>query len=209
MKRILLFFASIFTYAVIATNPHIENSRVNSESSTIKWVGSKISSSHEGYIKISKGFLSINHGSLVGGQFVIDMNSITCTDIKSEGKNKYFVEHLKDDDFFNVKEFPQSKIKIVKVTPVDDKENLYDIVASLTIKGITNPISFQSKISINGSSFLAEAKIIIDRTKWDIRYGSGTFFDNLGDKMILDENEKIQFKQKVITFLNNESAKWD
>tara|TARA_B100000530_G_C15705026_1_gene387594 strand:+ start:55 stop:654 length:600 start_codon:yes stop_codon:yes gene_type:complete len=187
MKRILLFFASIFTYAVIATNPHIENSRVNSESSTIKWVGSKISSSHEGYIKISKGFLSINHGSLVGGQFVIDMNSITCTDIKSEGKNKYFVEHLKDDDFFNVKEFPQSKIKIVKVTPVDGKENLYDIVASLTIKGITNPISFQSKISINGSSFLAEAKIIIDRTKWDIRYGSGTFFDNLGDKMILDE----------------------
>ncbi len=187
MKRTLLFFASIFTYAVIATNPHIENSRVNSESSTIKWVGSKISSSHEGYIKISKGFLSINHGSLVGGQFVIDMNSITCTDIKSEGKNKYFVEHLKDDDFFNVKEFPQSKIKIVKVTPVDGKENLYDIVASLTIKGITNPISFQSKISINGSSFLAEAKIIIDRTKWDIRYGSGTFFDNLGDKMILDE----------------------
>jgi len=187
MKRVLLLFASIFTYAVFATNPHIENVRVNSESSTIKWVGSKISSSHEGNIKISKGYLSINHGTLVGGQFAIDMNSISCSDIKSEGKNRYFVEHLKDDDFFNVKEFPISKIKIVRALPVDGEENLYDIIADLTIKGITKPISFQSKISINGGSFLAEAKIIIDRTKWDIRYGSGTFFDDLGDKMILDE----------------------
>jgi len=186
MKNILLSFAlSIVTLFAFATKPHIEHVRVNEKNSTIKWVGSKVASSHEGNVNIAKGFLSIDHGTLVGGEIAIDMNSISCSDIESEKKNKYFVDHLKDEDFFNTKEFPVASIKIMRAHK--EKGNKYEILANLTIKGITHPIAFEADVSINGVNFLAKAKIKIDRTKWGVKYGSGSFFEDLGDKMILDE----------------------
>ena len=187
MKKIFLSVVlSVLTlFAFSSTPPHIITSSVNVESSTIKWVGSKVASSHEGNVSIIKGALSIDHGTLVGGDFAIDMNSITCTDIKSEKKNNYLVEHLKDEDFFNTKSFPIAEIKIVNAIK-QDKEGVYTIIADLTIKGITHPVSFVSNVLIDGKNFEADAKIEIDRTKWDIRYGSGSFFEDLGDKMILD-----------------------
>ena len=189
MKNILLsVLLSIVTLFAFATNPHIEKVRVNTKSSTVKWIGSKVASSHEGNVNIAKGVLSINHGTLVGGEIAIDMNSISCSDIESESKNKYLVDHLKDEDFFNTKDFPVATIKIMRA--YKEKGNMYEILANLTIKGITHPISFKADIAIDGVNFLAKATIKIDRTKWGIKYGSGSFFDNLGDKMILDE---IQF----------------
>ena len=188
MKKILLSF--VFSLAILfayAKGPHIVNVMVNNENSTIKWVGSKISSSHEGNVKIEKGFLAINHGVLAGGEFSIDMNSITCSDIKSEKKRDYLVGHLKNEDFFNVKTFPRANIIIESANKIDG--NIYEIAALLTIKGITHPVIFEADVNINGQDYLAKAKIKIDRTKWGIKYGSGSFFDNLGDKMILDEIE--------------------
>ena len=186
MKKILLSCAlSLLTIFAFANKPHIENVRVNEKNSTIKWVGSKVASSHEGNVNIAKGVLSINHGTLVGGEIAIDMNSITCTDIKSEKKNQYFVDHLKDEDFFNTKDFPVASIKIMRA--YKEEGNNYEIMANLTIKGITHPITFEADVAINGVNFLAKAKIKIDRTKWGIKYGSGSFFEDLGDKMILDE----------------------
>jgi len=188
MKKILfLLVLSILTTFSFANKPHIDNVRVDSKSSTIKWIGSKVASSHEGNVSIEKGTLAIDHGTLVGGEFSINMNSITCTDILAEKKNQYLVSHLKDEDFFNVESFPQAIIKIVRA--VKGSDNSYKIIADLTIKGKTHPISFQADVNINGKNFLATANIKIDRTKWDIQYGSGSFFDNLGDKMILDEIE--------------------
>ena len=188
MKKILLsFVCNLAILFAFAKGPHIVNVMVNTESSTIKWVGSKISSSHEGNVNIEKGFLSINHGVLHGGEFSIDMNSITCTDIKSKKKRDYLVGHLKNEDFFNVKTFPRASISIESATKGDG--NIYKIVALLTIKGITHPVIFEADVNINGQDYLAKAKIKIDRTKWGIKYGSGSFFDNLGDKMILDEVE--------------------
>ncbi len=186
MKKILFALVlSIVTLFAFATKPHIVNVIVNTESSTVKWVGSKVASSHEGNIEIQKGFLSLDHGTLVGGEFSIDMNSISCTDIESEKKNKYLVDHLKDEDFFNVEAFPLAIINITKA--VRGEGNIYEIVADLTIKGITNSITFQADVNINGSNYSAKSKITIDRTKWDIKYGSGSFFEDLGNKMILDE----------------------
>lgn len=189
MKKILLsLLLSVVTVFAFAMKPHIENVRVDVESSTIKWVGSKVTSSHEGNINIGKGVISINHGTLVGGQISIDMNSISCSDITSEEKNKYFVDHLKDEDFFNTEVFPLAVIKITKA--VKGKEgNDYKIIADLTIKGLTHPIAFQADVDIDGLNFSAKANIEIDRTKWGIKYGSGSFFEDLGDKMILDEIE--------------------
>ncbi len=186
MKKILLALTlSLITLFVFATKPHIENVRIDSETSKVEWIGSKVASSHEGNVNISKGFLSIDHGTLVGGEIAIDMNSISCSDIKSEKKNKYLVDHLKDEDFFHTAKFPLATIKIIRAETAG--ENSYKILADLTIKGITHPIAFQAHVRINGKDFSARANIRIDRTKWDIRYGSGTFFEDLGDKMILDE----------------------
>jgi len=187
MKRIFLTIAlAIITTFSFSAKPHIANVRVNAENSTIKWIGSKVASSHEGNVNIQKGMLMIDHGTLVGGQFSIDMTSISNTDM--EGRKKERLEwHLKNTDFFDVEQFPLAIITITKAVKGDD--NSYKIVADLTIKGITHPVTFPAKVTINGLNFLATAKIKIDRTKWDIKYGSGSFFENLGDKMILDEIE--------------------
>ena len=188
MKKILFSLAlSIVTTISFATNLHIDNVRVSSESSTIKWIGSKIASSHEGNVSIQKGTLAIDHGTLVGGEFSIDMNSIVCTDLEPNKGGKKIVKHLKNEDFFNVEEYPLAYVKIIRA--VKGSGNTYKIIADLTIKGITKPITFQADVNVNGKNFLATANIKIDRTKWDIQYGSGSFFDNLGDKMILDEIE--------------------
>jgi len=129
------------------------------------------------------------------------MNSISCSDIESEKKNQYLVGHLKNEDFFNVEQFPLATITISKA--VKGEGNSYKILADLTIKGITQPVTFQAKVEINGLNFLATAKIKIDRTKWDIKYGSGNFFENLGDKMILDEIEFDVYLLSVKAEANN------
>jgi hypothetical protein len=189
MKNILLSIVlSVFTLIAMGTNPHTDHVRVNTDNSTVKWKGSKIAEGHEGLIKIQKGVLMIEHGKLVGGQVGIDMTSIINTD--QEGKWKENLEgHLKSDDFFNVENFPTSTINITKVLPIETEEGNYLIMADLTIKGITHAITFQANITIKGLDFLATAKIKIDRTKWDIKYNSGNFFKDLGDKLILDEIE--------------------
>jgi polyisoprenoid-binding protein YceI len=170
----------------MAIKPHVDNVRVNTENSTVKWKGSKISSSHEGTVNILKGFLNIDHGTLVAGQFSIDMQSLATNDM-SEEYNKKLDGHLKNEDFFNVSEFPTASITITNA--VRGSGNSYKVVADLTIKGITHPISFAADVNVNGKNFLATAKIKIDRTKWDIKYNSGNYFKDLGDKLILDEIE--------------------
>ena len=188
MKRTFLTIAlAIITTFSFATKPHIDNVRVNAENSTIKWIGSKVASSHEGTVNIQKGMLMIEHGTLVGGQFSIDMTSISNTDIESEEYRAKLDGHLKSKDFFNVEQFQLATITITKAVKGDD--NSYKIVADLTIKGITHPVTFPAKVTINGLNFSATAKIKIDRTKWGIEYNSGNFFENLGDHLIKDEIE--------------------
>jgi polyisoprenoid-binding protein YceI len=171
----------------MGVNPHIDHVRVNTDNSTVKWKGSKIADGHEGLIKIQKGVLMIEHGKLVGGEFGIDMTSIINTDIESEKYKEMLEGHLKSDDFFNVEDFPTSTINITKVLPIETEDGNYLIMADLTIKGITHAITFQANVTIKGLHFSAIAKIKIDRTKWDIKYNSGNFFKDLGDKLILDE----------------------
>ena len=187
MKKIFLSaILSVITLFAMATKPHVDYVRVNTENSTVKWKGSKISSSHEGTVNILKGNLNIDHGTLVGGQFSIDMQSLATTDM-SEEYNKKLDGHLKNEDFFNVSEFPTASITITNA--VKGEGNSYKVVADLTIKGITRPISFAADVNVNGKNFLATAKIKIDRTKWNIKYNSGNYFKDLGDKLILDEIE--------------------
>lgn len=187
MKNIFLSAVlSIFTLFAFSNSPHIDRVKVDNQKSTIKWIGSKIAESHEGLISIQNGVLLINHGTLVGGDITIDMSSIQTTDM-SDKYNKKLDSHLMNEDFFDVKKHPRSIIKITKATKTE--ANNYQIVADLTIKGITHSITFDAEVDIRKVAFFAKAKIKIDRTKWGIKYNSGNFFKDLGDKVILDEIE--------------------
>ena len=184
-KKILILslsFLSLMSFTTMLNQDHV---KVNTEASTVKWTGSKITSSHEGDIKISSGKLVLEDGMLVGGEFVIDMTSIICTDLKpNEGGDK-LVKHLKADDFFGVENHPTSTLKITNVSHVSASN--YLITADLTIKGITHPVDFNADVKINNTAYLATATLVFDRTKYGIEYNSGSFFDNLGDYLILDD----------------------
>lgn len=159
---------------------------VNTDASSLIWIGSKLTYSHQGEIKLKSGQLEIKDGKLVGGTFIIDMTSIKNTDIEDDKSRNKLEKHLKDKDFFGVDKHPESKLRITKAVSVNKDD--YKITADLTIKEITHPITFTANVRIDNDAFLATSNIKFDRTKWDIKYKSSSFFD-IGDKMILDEIE--------------------
>ena len=184
MKKILFLFSAILLMAF--TSAHQDHVNVNTEASTVKWIGSKMTESHNGDIKIKSGKLVLDHGRLVGGEVVIDMNSINTTDM--EGRRKERLDwHLKNEDFFDTEKFPTSELKITSVQLTERTK--YEITADLTIKGKTHPITFNADVKIQGKAYLATANFKINRTKWGVVYNSGNFFEDLGDYMIKDEIE--------------------
>lgn len=157
---------------------------VNAQKSTIKWKANKVNGSHEGLINIKTANLNFDNDVLTGGEVTIDMSSINCTDLSGPYKNK-LEDHLNSADFFNVSDYPTSTLMIKECSKVD--KNKYTVFADLTIKNITEPIEFEAELSNN----VATAILDVDRTKFDIKYGSGSFFENLGDKMI-DDNFNLR-----------------
>ena len=142
--------------------------------------GYKVTGSHEGTIKFKSGTLMFNDGTLVDGVFSMDMNSIKCTDLDGEYGAK-LEGHLKSKDFFGTNEHPTSTLQFKEVTM--NGENNYRVKGDLTIKGITNSIDFDFVMARNN----ATAALKIDRTTYDIKYGSSSFFDGLKDKAIYDD----------------------
>lgn len=152
--------------------------------SEIKWVGKKVTGSHDGTIELKEGHLVKNDaGEFTGGTFVIDMQSIKVADITDPEKNAKLEGHLKSNDFFGVEAYPTAKLDLTSVKK--DADESYKVIGNLTIKGITHPVEF--KANVNGSTFMS--KIKVDRTKYNVKYGSGKFFQNLGDKLIYDDFE--------------------
>jgi polyisoprenoid-binding protein YceI len=121
------------------------------------------------------------------GSFVVNMSTIVCTDIKDEGYRAKLEGHLKSDDFFGVEKYPESKFEVVKAKNLGNGN--YEVHGNITIKGITKPISFNVNMHHHGDDLHVSGKIVIDRSKFNVRYGSGSFFDNLGDKTIYDDFE--------------------
>ena len=158
-----------------------QNKKVNIEKSQIKWVGKKVTGQHEGIINFQDAALEFKGSKLSGGSFTVNMASITVTDLQP-GKGKEKLEgHLKADDFFGTVKFATASLEFKKV--VAKAKGIYTVTADLTIKNITKPVTFDFTVSENS----ATTSFKVDRTKYDIKYGSGSFFDNLGDKVISDE----------------------
>ncbi|WP_421919160.1 YceI family protein [Marinifilum sp.] len=191
MKKAILKMTSVFVVLVfiLSTNAYANqaNKKLKSEKSTVKWLGKKVTGEHSGTIKIKKGHLVFKDDQLEKGTFVVDMTSIVNTDIKDEGYRAKLVGHLKSDDFFGVEKYPEAKFELVKAKKLSDGK--YEVHGDVTIKGITKPIRFNVEMKNHGDELHVSGKIVIDRSKFDVRYGSGSFFDNLGDKTIYDDFE--------------------
>lgn len=159
-------------------------------SSMLKWTGKKLTGEHFGTLTIREGGLSVAGDQLTGGNFTIDMNSIVVEDLTDPGKNKDLTDHLMSEDFFNVANHPEAKFEITGVEALaaaDAAGNTHTISGNLTIKGITQGIKFPAAVAIQDGAVSAKANFNIDRTLWDIKYRSGKFFPEIGDKVISDE----------------------
>lgn len=187
MKRITL---SLLALALVATSfakgsKKSESFKVDASKSSVNWLAKKVTGQHNGTITISNGTLALANDKIVGGKFEIDMTSIVNADLQGEWNTK-LIGHLKSDDFFSVAKNPTAKLDI---TNVETKENNTIVNGKLTIKGITQDISFPASVSKKGNVVVAIATIRIDRTKYDIKYGSKSFIEGIGDKAIDDEFE--------------------
>ncbi|WP_372792794.1 YceI family protein [Lutibacter sp.] len=154
------------------------------ENSKIAWKGYKVTGSHQGTINLKSGSLTFTDDKLTDGEFTINMATITNTDLEGEYKGK-LEGHLKSDDFFGVEKNPTAILIFKKVKSTG--KNSYKVIGDLTIKGITNTVTFD--LSVYGNK--ANASLKIDRTKYDVKYGSTSFFDNLKDKAIYDEFDLV------------------
>ena len=182
MKRITFLLAIVATTAFMSFDAKEDVYRIDAEKSKLTWVGKKVTGQHTGGITLAEGSLTVKSKKVTGGSFVIDMTTITDVD-----KNDRLVGHLKSDDFFSTEKHPKANFVITKITPLE--KNQYTVKGNLTIKGITNEIEFAATIQPTGKQVTAKAKILVDRTKFDIKFRSGNFFENLGDKTIEDNFE--------------------
>jgi polyisoprenoid-binding protein YceI len=182
MKK-FLFLPLLAILAMAAIAP--VNYNVDTNASVIVWTGYKVTGQHTGTVKVKNGSVQFTDGKLSGGSFDIDMTTIKDTDMEGEYATK-LVGHLASEDFFGVAKFPTSKFVITRAIPQDSKGN-YKIIGNLTIKETTKEVKFLAAVTESGNKVTASGKIIVDRSEFNVKYGSGSFFDGLGDKTIYDE----------------------
>jgi hypothetical protein len=162
---------------------------IDTKESVLTWEGSMVfgfEGKSIGYVYISKGELMIEKGQLVGGTAEIDMNTIEYKDTANKNTP---IKHLKSPDFFDVEKFPISTFAITKIESVNVRSKTIKVTGNLTIKGITNPVTFPAKMEVKDGIVRANGKVVIDRTQWGIRYRSGKFYDNLADQAVSDDFE--------------------
>ena len=178
LKSIALALVVVLTTASVTA----QTKKVDASKSSINWVGKKVAGQHSGTVNLKEGFLVFKGPKLKGGTFTVNMTSLTATDLSGEYQGK-LNGHLKADDFFGTEKFPTATLVFKKIAVKG--ANIYSVTGDLTIKGITNPVTFDLATTANS----ATTKFNVNRTKYGIRYGSKSFFDSIGDKAIDDEFE--------------------
>ena len=201
MKKFLL--PALFAVAVLGAAPVASAQKMNSakmatnapgyklqpQLSTLGWEGKAVTHGHNGSMNFSEGEVLVKGNAVVGGTVIVDMKSMKALDIKDAESQGKFVGHMSSDDFFGAEKYPTSTFKIVSVTPIKkaakDADNA-TIAGDMTIKGVTQRLSFPAKVGVENGVAAASGKVTIDRTKFGLKYGSKSFFDSLGDKAIYD-----------------------
>lgn len=148
--------------------------------SHIDWIGKKVTGAHNGTIAVKAGSLILTNGQLSGGSLIIDTTSIKILDVTDPATNAQFAGHLASDDFFSSEKYPEALLDIISVSG-------NRVEGDLTIKGLMNPITFDATVNVSGDTLVASAKVVVDRTKYDMRFRSGNFFKDLGDTLIYND----------------------
>lgn len=191
MKKSNFLLATFFAFSALiglsfTVNPgQLTTYKVNTTDSNIQWKGYKVTGEHYGVINVQSGNLTFEDGVLKGGDFKINMTTIKVLDMQGEYAGK-LEGHLKSADFFGVEKFPTASFVITSVVPRGTPGD-YKIVGNLTIKESTEEIKFMANVTEAEGKVTASANVQVDRSDYDVRYGSGSFFDGLGDKTIHDE----------------------
>lgn len=159
---------------------------VDTAATTLAWLAKKVTGQHNGTIKVSGGEITLEGVNVKSGNFSIDMNSMVILDIQG-GSNAKLLGHLKSDDFFSSAKYPTTTFVLSSVTKKSG--STYTVKGKLTIKGITQDIEFPAEIAFSGKTMTTKAKITVDRTRFDIKYRSANWVENLGDKAIYDDFE--------------------
>jgi polyisoprenoid-binding protein YceI len=186
MKKIILGIGLLMSITLVSFKAEKASTyKVDIQKSTLVWTGKKVTGEHKGTIPLSSGTFSVEDKKIKSGTFEINVAALTVTDITDKDGNAKLVGHLKNDDFFSTTKFPTAKFVI---TSVESKgTDNYTINGNLTIKGITNPISFPAVIKTDAKNLTASGTITVNRTKFDIKYKSASFFESIGDKAISDD----------------------
>lgn len=189
MKKTFLLIG-IILMAAVSVNGQARLT-ADTEKSTLSWLGEKVTGQHTGSVKLKSGLINLQDNTIASGEFLIDM-----TTVKDKDGNARLETHLKSDDFFSSEKFPVSRLTITGSESLENGSAL--VRGDLTIKGITNPIEFRAAVQKKDDGLWFFANIVVDRSKYNVRYGSGSFFANLGDRTIYDE-----FKLKVVLLMKS------
>lgn len=187
MKRIFLKSTVAVTTCLLLisfTFNKVEKKLVDTSKSSIEWFAAKITGKHNGTINLKSGSLLFEENKLVGGEFVVDMTTIVCVDLKDKIElKKRFETDLNSDNFFSVKNFPESSFKITSINTI--APNKYKVTGDLTIRGIT----LENSCILQFENNKAQGSLVVDRTKYGMTLRSGSFFENLGNRVVYDEFE--------------------
>lgn len=180
----IILFAALISFSFYLEKSNLL-ATVDKSESTVTWKARKLTGEHFGKVTIANADLDYQNGKIQGGSFTMDMTSITVEDITDESSNKRLTDHLKSDDFFSVEKFNISSLKITEARTSNGKD--YQITGDLTIKGIKNQVTFPATVEVMGNKVTTNAKITFDRTQFDIKHRSGSYFENLADRLIYDD----------------------
>ena len=189
MKTTKIILSVAFVLVAFAFKLHTDTFRIDPKQSSVEWYAEKVSGKHNGTIMLKSGELQNNHGSFTGFA-EIDMTTIVDKDLENETYRTKLENHLKSPDFFDVAKFPTSKFVVKSITALTEVKAggfTHKVSGDLTIKDKTNPIAFDANIKIMPDKITCIGSAVVDRSKFDVKYGSKTFFEDIGDKMIYDE----------------------
>ncbi len=187
MKPIHKIMVSIMAILAINSFASAQTFVLDANESKIEWIGRKVTGQHNGTLGLASGSISMEGETVKSGEFKIDMTSLTVLDLTDPDMNAKLTGHLKSDDFFSVDKHPKAVLTLKSVESKDKENSLYHVSGDLSIKGITNEIVFPATIIRMQDGYHAHADFKLDRTLWDVRFRSGKFFENLGDKLIYDD----------------------
>jgi len=183
MKALLLSAVLATTTAFAQNKPMTTNYKVDTEKTTVTYTGKKVTGEHTGTVKVKSGNLVFTGPELTGGEIIVDMNSMTVTDLAGDPPTaEKFLGHMKSPDFFDTAKYPESKL-VIKKTKMAGKD--LEVTGDLTMIGKTKPITFKvTDWKWTDKEVTGRSLVTVDRTKWDLKYGSSSFFKSLGDKAI-------------------------